>query len=68
MKKASEYRVHAEECRILASQMESGEQREQLLNMAAQWERMAADRAALIQRHPELAIAGEHEEESQSRS
>jgi len=63
MKKASEYRQHANECRDLASQMESGDQREQLMNMALQWERMAADRAALIQRHPELAREGEQEEE-----
>ena len=63
MKKASEYRAHAEECRALAAQMESGEQREQLLNMAAQWDRLAADRAALIVKHPELAYEGEREEE-----
>jgi hypothetical protein len=68
MKKASEYRQHADECRALASQMESGEQREQLMNMAAQWERMAADRAALIHRHPELAHDGEHEEECEVRA
>jgi hypothetical protein len=43
--------------------MESGEQREQLSNMAAQWERMAEERLALIQRHPELALHGEHDEE-----
>jgi hypothetical protein len=43
--------------------MESGDQREQLMNMALQWERMAADRAALIHRHPELAREGEQEEE-----
>lgn len=63
MKKASEYRQHAEECRQLASNMESGEQRDQLLQMAANWERMAEDRAQLIANHPELAVAGEEDEE-----
>jgi hypothetical protein len=63
LKKASEYRQHAEECRRLAGTMESGEQRDQLLEMATNWERMAAERAELIQRYPELALSGEHEEE-----
>jgi hypothetical protein len=62
MKKASEYRQHAEECRALANGM-TGEQREQLLEMAATWERLADERANLIRRHPELAIHGEREEE-----
>jgi len=30
MKKASEYARHAQECRMLAAQMKTGEQREQL--------------------------------------
>ena len=62
MKKASEYRQYAEECRILASQMK-GEQRDQLLQMAATWENLAAERASLVLRHPELALSGEHQEE-----
>jgi len=62
MKKASEYRQHAEECRALANGM-AGEQREQLLAMADTWEKLASDRSDLIRRHPELAIAGEHAEE-----
>jgi len=63
MKKASEYRQHAQECRTLAAHMDLGPQRDQLLAMAAQWERMADDRAELIKRHPELAQEGEEEEE-----
>ena len=63
MKKASEYRQHAEECRALAQGMQ-GEQRDQLIEMAATWEKLAHDRADLIRRHPEQAIAGEQEEES----
>jgi hypothetical protein len=63
MKKASEYRQHAKECRELASHMDVAEQRKQMLEMAEHWERLAADRAALIERHPELARDGEHIEE-----
>lgn len=62
MKKASEYRVHAHECRQLAAAMESPEQREQMLQMAEHWERLADDRTNLIAKHPELAKDGEYEE------
>lgn len=64
MKKASEYRQHAEECRALAQQMQSGEQRDQLLTMADTWENLAAERTALVLRHPELGLEGEHAEEA----
>jgi hypothetical protein len=63
MKKASEYRRHAEECRALAKNMKAGEQREQLLEMATTWENLATERTELVRRHPELALGGEHEEE-----
>jgi ribosomal protein S4 len=63
VKKASEYRAHAEECRSLARTMQ-GEQRDQLLAMAANWEKLAADRSDLIRRYPDLALQGEHEEEA----
>ena len=63
MKKASEYRQHAQECRALATSMDSEEQRVQLLEMAEHWERLAADRLVLIRSNPDLAQAGEHEEE-----
>jgi hypothetical protein len=46
MKKAEEYRQHAKECRDLAKGLEAGEQREQLLTMAATWERLADERTA----------------------
>lgn len=62
MKKASEYRKHAQECRVLANSM-SGDQRDQLLEMAATWEKLAAERSELLRRHPELAIEGEEAEE-----
>jgi len=49
MKKASEYRRHAEECRQLAAQMESGDHRDQLLDMAATWDSLAAERERLVE-------------------
>jgi hypothetical protein len=63
MNKASEYRQHAKECRNLAAQMESAVQRDQLLEMAEHWEKLASDRVALIANHPELAHEGEQAEE-----
>jgi hypothetical protein len=44
MKKMSEYRQHATECRNLAASMLAEEHREQLLAMAVTWERMAEER------------------------
>jgi hypothetical protein len=64
VKKASEYRQHANECRALAMKMTSGRQRDQLLAMAAHWDQLAADRVDLIRQHPELAVEGEHDEEA----
>jgi hypothetical protein len=64
MKKASEYREHAQECRAMAKQMKPGPQQDQLLEMARTWDRLADERSDLIRRHPELAIKGEHEEET----
>jgi hypothetical protein len=61
VRKASDYQAHAHECRVLARNMQ-GQQREQLLDMAATWEKLASDRSVLIRRHPELAAEGEHEE------
>jgi hypothetical protein len=57
MKKASEYRAHARECRDLASKMNVDANRELLLRMAAQWDQLADDRAELLARHPELDIS-----------
>ena len=65
MKKASEYRRHAAECRRLAEDT-GGRHREQLLEMAATWEQLARERSELVRRHPELAIDGELEEERSS--
>jgi hypothetical protein len=68
MKKASEYREHAQQCRDLAKRMTIGEQRDQLLDMAQTWERLAAERADPVRRHPELSIGDEHAEETASAS
>jgi hypothetical protein len=68
MKKASEYRKHAQECRSLAAQMQSVDQREQLMLMADHWERLADDRIALVSKHPELALPGEQDEARSWRS
>ena len=67
MKKASEYRQHADECRLLASKTRAGPHKDQLLEMASTWEQLAAERSALVHRHPELAIEDEHREESARR-
>ncbi len=63
MKKASDYRFHAEECRKLARTMQTEEDKRKTLEMADLWEKMAADCAAFILRHPELSHPGEHDEE-----
>jgi hypothetical protein len=63
MKKASEYQQHAEECRALARRMGQGEDRNQLLEMAATWDKLAAERSELIRRYPKLGLEGEHQEE-----
>ena len=54
MKKASEYREHAQQCRDLAKRMAPGEQRDQLLEMARTWDNLAKEREQLVRRHPEL--------------
>lgn len=55
MKKASEYRQHAQECRALAASMASDEQRALMLRMAEHWDKLAEDRIAFILKHPEHA-------------
>jgi hypothetical protein len=64
MKNASEYRQHAQECRELAKQMPSGAQREQLLEMARTWDRLADERSALVRRKTEVGRDVERDEEA----
>ena len=45
--------------------MEHGEQRNQLLEMASTWDKLADDRSDLVRRHPDLALDGEHQEETE---
>lgn len=59
MKKPSEYRVNARECRQLASKVVRTDHRDLLLKMAEQWEELASDRADLLRRHPDLVRDGE---------
>ncbi len=49
MRKIAEYRQHAAECRSLAAAMGAHEHREQLLEMAATWDQMAAERERSVQ-------------------
>ena len=51
MKKASEYRKHAEECLALAKQVHDGEHRKQLLEMARTWNALAEDRERVTRKH-----------------
>jgi hypothetical protein len=45
MRKISEYKRHAEECRMLARQTTVEKHRQMLLEMAATWEMLAESRA-----------------------
>jgi 2-oxo-4-hydroxy-4-carboxy--5-ureidoimidazoline (OHCU) decarboxylase len=43
--------------------MDQGDHRDQLLAMAATWDDLAEERAALVRAHPELATEAERAEE-----
>lgn len=51
MKKISEYRLHAEECRLLAERADSPGHRDMLLSMAATWDALADGRKRNLARH-----------------
>lgn len=55
MKKAADYRKHAEECRALARGAISEQERTQLIQMATTWESLAKDREGYVARNPELS-------------
>jgi hypothetical protein len=55
MKKASDYRRHAEECRTLASSAALPEHRDQLLEMANTWDMLAQQREAELARQERIA-------------
>ena len=48
MKQAAEYREHAAQCRRLALSARNEPERQQLMEMAAAWERMATERERQI--------------------
>ena len=48
MKKAAEYRQHARECRALALNVRTEEQRSQLITMADTWDALAAERERML--------------------
>jgi hypothetical protein len=56
MKIVDECLRHAQECRELAAKIGSAIHREQLLEMAVIWERMADERTQVISRDPKVAL------------
>jgi hypothetical protein len=54
MKKVEEYLEHAAQCRSLGNRGDP-QMRQQLLNMAETWEKLAADRQAQIERQARIA-------------
>lgn len=48
MKRASEYKAHAQECRDLAARMEQAEHRAQLLQMAEHWAALAEEHLSSV--------------------
>jgi len=57
VKKASEYRQHAEECRALSRSSRNDEHRSQLLKMAETWDNLAAERERLLEEQKYLDAA-----------
>jgi hypothetical protein len=59
VKKVSEYRQHAAECRALAAKMAVDENREQMLEMAATWDRLADERARSLETREPAAFGSD---------
>jgi hypothetical protein len=59
LKKASEYRDHAEECRILARSALTSEHKAILENMGRTWEMLAKSREERLQREQRLMHLGQ---------
>jgi hypothetical protein len=55
LKKASEYRVHAQECRMLARNALTPEHKAMLENMAHTWEMLAKERERRLLREQRIA-------------
>jgi hypothetical protein len=58
VKKASEYRQHAKECRTLAAQAVSEEHRKQLSAMADTWDALALEREKTAAQNSDFASPG----------
>jgi len=69
MKQAAEYRQHAMECLKLAQQARTDEERKQLMEMSAAWERMAVRRERLLagDQGPEPEVDAASESDGRSR-
>ena len=59
MRKASEYRHHAEECRKLAAKMKTGDQRDHMLKIAKVWDQLAEDHADILCKRLQLVQTAE---------
>ncbi len=55
MKKASEYQLHADECRKLAAGTANPEHKAMLANMAETWESLARERIDRLARQERIA-------------
>lgn len=55
MLKVAEYRQHAADCRSMAAKTKDPDQRKMLDDMAASWERLAAEREKFLKLHPQEA-------------
>jgi hypothetical protein len=55
MRKASEYKQHADECRMLARSAKAQEHREMLLTMAETWDKLAEERHKTAARQQRIA-------------
>ena len=55
MKKASEYHLHADECRALASAISDPERKAMVATMAETWETLAQQRKAFVERKKRIA-------------
>jgi hypothetical protein len=56
MRKVEDYLKHAEECRQMASNTNSEEHRQMLLQMASTWEGLAVDRKEQIERQKRIGL------------
>jgi hypothetical protein len=55
MKTSADYAAHSRECADLAERFPPGRDRDWLIHLAELWEKMAQDRAKLVERRAALA-------------